>query len=187
MKLSRVKALSKLKKYLLPIILSLALVLLILTVIVAVNSDRQKIKNSNNKERVTYYRVTSVIDGDTIELDNGNIVRYLDIDTPETSHPKIGLQCYGNEATAYNKKLVEGKRVRLISDVTDKDNYGRLLRHVFTEDGTFVNFELVLKGYAQVSEIPPDTLFYKTFVAAQQSALKSQLGIWGMCLKNQGG
>ena len=75
--------------------------------------------------------VKRVIDGDTIELDNGKTLRYIGIDTPETKHPTKGVQCFGEEAYKKNKELVEGKRVQLEKDVSETDRYGRLLRYVF--------------------------------------------------------
>ncbi len=144
-------------------------------------------KTLTNKvaNKVEYYSVKSVVDGDTILLTSGKEVRFLGIDTPETHHPSSGLECYGKEATDYSATLLEGKKVRLISDVTDKDGYGRLLRYVFTDNGVFVNYELVANGYAQVLDIPPDTLFAKTFTEAQQGAVKNKIGLWGSCIKNK--
>ncbi len=57
--------------------------------------------------------VVRVIDGDTIELEDGRRVRYIGIDTPETVHPEKDVECYGPEATARNRELVEGKNVEL--------------------------------------------------------------------------
>ena len=72
-------------------------------------------------------KVQRVIDGDTIELENGETVRYIGIDTPETKHPEKGIEYYGQEAYLANKNLVEGKTVRLEFDVKERDKYGRLL------------------------------------------------------------
>ena len=77
-----------------------------------------------------YYKVARVIDGDTIELENGERVRYIGMDTPETVHPSKPVQCFGKAASAENSKLVSGKTVRLEKDVSDTDKYGRLLRYV---------------------------------------------------------
>jgi len=143
-------------------------------------------KSYSSQEEIKYYRVTGVDDGDTIVLEDGSTVRYLGIDTPETHHPTIGEECGGKEATDYNKKLVEGKRVRLIKDITDKDQYGRLLRYVFTEDGLFVNYSLVRNGLAQTLPIPPDTLFDKTFEDALKTARKEKIGIWEKCFLKEG-
>lgn len=50
-------------------------------------------------------KVISVIDGDTIKvkLADGNEerVRMTLIDTPETKHPKVGVQPFGEEATEF--------------------------------------------------------------------------------------
>jgi len=144
-------------------------------------------KPYNPQEKIKYYRVTGVDDGDTIVLEDGSTIRYLGIDTPETHHPTIGEECGGKEATDYNKKLVEGKRVRLIKDITDKDQYGRLLRYVFTEDGQFVNYMLIRNGFAQTLPISPDMLFDKTFEDALKIAKKENLGIWKKCLNQKEG
>ena len=97
--------------------------------------------------------VTRVIDGDTIEIEGGQRVRYIGIDTPETSHPQKGVECFGREASAENRKLVEGKKVVLEKDVSEIDKYGRLLRYVYARD-TFVNQYLVIQGYAHSSSYP---------------------------------
>ena len=60
--------------------------------------------------------VVRVVDGDTVELENGDRVRYLGIDTPETVHPDKPVECYGPEASERNKELVEGKTVSLLQD-----------------------------------------------------------------------
>ena len=54
-------------------------------------------------------KVTRVIDGDTIEIEGGQKIRYIGIDTPETVHPDKSLECFGIEASNKNKELVEGK------------------------------------------------------------------------------
>jgi micrococcal nuclease len=128
-----------------------------------------------------YYKVERVVDGDTIVLENKETIRYLGIDTPELHHPTIGVECGGLEASAQNQKLLAGKRVRLVSDVTDRDAYGRLLRYVFTEDGTFVNYELIRGGYGQVFEMQPDHLLTKTFIQAQMDTKKEGSGLWKTC------
>ncbi|MHC4791110.1 MAG: thermonuclease family protein [Planctomycetota bacterium] len=38
----------------------------------------------------------------------------------------------------------------------NEPQYGRLLGYVFLPDGTFVNAELVKKGYAKVYTYPPN-------------------------------
>ncbi|OGF30413.1 hypothetical protein A3H09_02080 [Candidatus Falkowbacteria bacterium RIFCSPLOWO2_12_FULL_45_13] len=126
------------------------------------------------------YKVARVIDGDTIELESGDHVRYIGIDTPETVDPRKTVQCFGKEASNKNKELVSGKMVRLEKDITDKDKYGRLLRYVYV-DNIFVNLELVKQGYAYSYSYPPDIKHQDLFVKAQQEAKDKNLGLWGSC------
>jgi len=126
------------------------------------------------------YRVVNVVDGDTIVLENGERVRYLGIDTPETSDPGRGIECYGPEATERNRHLVEDRLVRLEADQSNRDRYGRLLRYVYVDD-LFVNGELVEEGYAYTSYWPPDTRYYQELLALESQARAAGRGLWSAC------
>jgi len=102
-------------------------------------------------------------------------VRYIGIDTPEI-HPR--LEHYGAEAAARNRDLVEGRVVRLESDQTDRDRYGRLLRYVYV-DGLLVNAELVRLGYARAVAYPPDTRYQHVLARAEEEAKGAGRGLWG--------
>ncbi|HXK40681.1 MAG TPA: thermonuclease family protein [Candidatus Paceibacterota bacterium] len=124
--------------------------------------------------------VTRVIDGDTIEIEGGQKVRYIGIDTPETVDPRKPVQCFGVEASNKNKELVSGKRVRLEKDVSETDKYGRLLRYIYIGD-TFVNLELVKQGFAYSSTYPPDVKHQSQFTEAQRQAKEQNKGLWSSC------
>lgn len=131
--------------------------------------------------------VTSVVDGDTIHvLINGQDygLRYIGIDTPETVHPEKPVEYFGPQASAKNKELVEGKTISMVKDVSDTDQYGRLLRYVFVGgvEGTFVNYELVRQGYAYASTYPPDVACATYLALAEQSARNELAGFWGPTL-----
>jgi micrococcal nuclease len=122
--------------------------------------------------------VSRVVDGDTIELDDGEKLRYLMIDTPEDT---TTVECYGPEATAYNRELVEGKTVDLAYDQDCTDRYDRLLAYV-SVDGHEVNSLLVERGYACVLYIPPDgSDRADEFDALQAEARAAGKGLWGAC------
>jgi micrococcal nuclease len=128
--------------------------------------------------------VLKVIDGDTIELDSHERLRYVGIDTPEIHHPKKPVQCYGRIAAAKNKELVEGKQVRLEKDVSERDRYGRLLRLVYvqTPQGElFVNDYLVREGFAHASTYPPDVAYSERFKTAESEARAANKGLWKEC------
>lgn len=123
-------------------------------------------------------KVARVIDGDTIELEDGRKVRYIGIDAPETVDPRRGVQCFGEEASVFNSNLVSGKAVRLEKDFSETDKYGRLLRFVYLEDGTSVNELLVRDGYAFASAYPPDISKKDVFRSAEILARAEGKGLW---------
>ncbi len=126
--------------------------------------------------------IVSVVDGDTARaLVNGSeeSVRYIGIDTPEVD-PSIGVECFGAEASARNKQLVENETVRLAYDAERRDRYGRLLAYVYVGD-TFVNAELVRGGFATTLEIAPNDSKAEMFDRLQQAAANDGRGLWGEC------
>ncbi len=131
--------------------------------------------------------VSRVIDGDTIELETGEKVRYIGVDTPETKHPSKPVQCFGREAAQKNKELVEGKEILLEKDVSETDRYGRLLRYIYlpnpeaTDEAIFVNELLIEQGYGQVITYPPDVKYHPLLLQAQQQAQTEEKGLWGSC------
>lgn len=124
--------------------------------------------------------VVRVIDGDTIEIEGGQKVRYIGIDTPEVVDPREPVQCFGKEASNKNKELVEGKEVSLEKDVSETDKYSRLLRYVYVGE-IFVNDYLVRQGFAYSSSYPPDIKYQQQVVNAQEEARQENRGIWGIC------
>ena len=124
------------------------------------------------------FLVIRVMDGDTIKLENGEVVRYLLIDTPETTEDPV--DCYGPEATNRNRDLVEGKRVTLERDESDRDVYGRLLRYVYV-DGTLVQGVLVREGFGYVYSRQPDVKYLKDMAALERGARAESAGLWGAC------
>lgn len=122
--------------------------------------------------------VSRVIDGDTFVLASGERVRLIGIDTPETVHPTRGVEPYGRQASDFAKSLLGGKRVRLVYDVEPRDRYGRLLAYVYLPDGTFVNAELVKRGYAQMATFPPNVRHVETFRSLQREAREAGRGLW---------
>lgn len=118
-------------------------------------------------------RVTRVIDGDTVVLEDGRHVRYIGMDTPEKKDP------YYSEAKRENERLVKGKKVGLEYDVGKTDKYGRTLAYVYA-DTVFVNAELVKNGYAVIATFPPNVKYAKTFLALQEEARNQKRGLWGL-------
>ncbi len=121
--------------------------------------------------------VKYVIDGDTIMLRNNEKVRYIGIDTPEVESPYTHEEPMGKEASAFNRKLVEHKWIRLEFDTEIRDQYGRLLAYVYLGD-IFVNAELVKQGYAKVYTFPPNIKYTDLFLKLQREAREHHKGLW---------
>lgn len=124
------------------------------------------------------FKVSFVIDGDTIVLSNGEHVRYIGINAPEIAHEDKPAEYYGEEAYRFNQELAKNKWVRLEYDIEKRDHYGRLLAYVFTLDGTFLNGELVKYGYAYVLSKPPNLKYDGLLLKLQQDAIKEKRGLW---------
>ncbi len=112
--------------------------------------------------------VTYVFDGDTIEVNGEERVRYLGMNAPEAGQPHF------NEATNENKKLVEGKEVKLEFDIQTKDQYGRTLVYIWVGE-TMVNLELVRRSLANAYTLPPNIRYSHLFLEAEREAREAQL------------
>ncbi len=157
-----------------------------------------KLSEHEQRQKESYV-VKRVIDGDTFELDgkdeNGKYlrVRLLGIDTPEkfesgkldkdaerSGKDKKTIQRLGQMASDYVKKLAEGKRVVLVPEPNyeDKDVYGRLLRYIYLDDGTFINKKIVEDGYGVAFRKYPVSKLDE-FIKAENEAREKNIGLWG--------
>ena len=114
--------------------------------------------------------VDRVIDGDTSYLEGGRRVRYLGINAPERGDP------HAEEATLDNRRLVEGKTVRLEFGRSRQDQYDRLKAYVFAGD-TFVNEALLRQGHAHFSPAA-EKKYRERLCQAQEEARAAGVGIW---------
>lgn len=150
--------------------------------------------------------VTRVIDGNTLKLSNGEKVRLIGVDTPESSYnaklrsdaKRTGRSAkeiikIGKQATEFTRKLVLGKQVSLEYDVQPKDPYGRTLAYVSfyyldprlkyvegEKEGQtiFLNATLIKAGYAQVLTVPPNVKHQDLFVKLEKEAREKGRGLW---------
>lgn len=129
------------------------------------------------------WEVVSVTDGDTLRLrdPDGAVenVRLVGIDTPEV-HPV--RECFGDEAEAELLRLAPiGSALRVASDLDPRDDYGRLLLYLWTDDDVFVNLALVESGFAEAIRVAPNDAWYDELRAAEDAAAHDGLGLWGAC------
>jgi len=138
------------------------------------------------------FLVTKIYDGDTFQIESGEKVRLLGIDTPEkwnsgkldkdserSGKDKETIKKLGSLASEYAENLLLGKKVTLLADSTndDKDRYGRLLRYAYLEDGTFFNLKIIQDGYAYAYVKYP-VIYMEEFKQAQREAIENNRGLW---------
>ncbi|WP_240326776.1 thermonuclease family protein [Aeribacillus pallidus] len=130
--------------------------------------------------------VARVVDGDTFELSDGQKVRMIGVNTPEST---TRTEEYGKEASSYTKSKLEGKQVWLQKDVSETDRYGRLLRIVWLQipnddmneseiRSKMFNADLVINGYAEPSTYPPDVKYAEYFRKFAREAREKEVGLW---------
>ncbi len=121
--------------------------------------------------------LVSIIDGDTLTVQFGSggnteKVRLLGINAPENN------ECFGNEASRALEELLTDIDLLLTGDIKDRDQFDRMLRYIWLENGTFVNEVLVAGGFAIAHGTSPNTLHSNRLNKAEQSAQQSGIGLW---------
>jgi endonuclease YncB( thermonuclease family) len=129
--------------------------------------------------------VKRIIDGDTFETTDGQIIRVKDIDTPETKHPLKGKEYLGEEATEFAKQTLNGKVIFLSGN--KKDKYGRRVADVEFMDGTTYALRVRTAGYDKLTNyrgffstisknksLPSTSYFPHTQVNSQDNTIYNQ-------------
>jgi len=135
--------------------------------------EQPNISTTTVRNLPTKEKVKRVIDGDTIELANGQIVRYVGVNAPNNGEP------FEEEATEANAKLIQGKTVTLEYDAYTSDRFGRILAYPMV-DGKNVAVELARQGVAKVTiyEDRRKLKYQDVLLKGQEEAKKEKLGIW---------
>ncbi|MFS0574538.1 thermonuclease family protein [Sporosarcina sp. 179-K 3D1 HS] len=141
-------------------------------------------EQTTSREGLIPVELVKTIDGDTIKImydGKEQNVRYLLIDTPETNHPRLGKQPFGEEAKARNDELIRSGKLEIEFDIGERvDKYGRLLAYIYV-DGESVQEKLLEEGLARVAYVyPPNTRHLDPYEKAQATAKKMGLGIWSI-------
>ena len=125
--------------------------------------------------------VVRVIDGDTlvaVVAGEETTIRLLNIDTPETKHPDLPVQCLGPEATDFlAERLPAGTEIELEYDEERLDRYDRTLAGVY-ESGSLVNAEIAAEGLGVPVYFEPNDRFLPEVEEAAATAQSEGLGLF---------
>jgi len=109
--------------------------------------------------------IARVIDGDTIELEDGRKVRLQNINAPEKNEPSY-------ELSINYLKLLENKTIEL--ETLGTDRYYRTLARIYSPE--YLNLELVSLGFVKKAWVQKSEL--KEFSKAEEDAIKNFRGMW---------
>ena len=131
------------------------------------------------------FRVSRVIDGDTIDIDipdgkfNSTRIRLLGVDTPETKDSRFGKMYFGPEATLFTKEQTVGKNIVVLLDKISptRDKYNRLLAYIKLPDGKILNEILITQGFAY-ADLRFKHSFYKQYCRLESVARQNKKGLW---------
>ena len=144
---------------------------------------KEPIPTPDTRQQATLVRV---VDGDTISVSiNGKneTVRVIGIDTPEVVDPRKTVECFGAEASRYAKLYFEDtdKKLWLESDPTqgDRDKYQRLLRYIFTDDGSVDYGKVIIAlGYASEYTYSTPYKYQQVYKQVEKEAREAKKGLW---------
>lgn len=147
-------------------------------------TEIESLEDTEPEYERTEVPLVRVIDGDTIKVIINNKeenIRFLLVDTPETNHPRMdGPQPFGPEAKEFMEEFMEGGKIEIELDVSERDHYGRILAYVYV-NGVSAQEELLKRGLARVAYIfPPNTRYVDTYQAIQEKAQAEGIGIWSV-------
>lgn len=120
--------------------------------------------------------VKRILDGDTVDCEDGRRVRLLLMDAPEMDQEPFG-------AIARNALInlaPVGTVLKTESDIQSQDRYGRYLAHLFTIDGISIGESLLRQGMGLVSVFPPNVNYVERFRRAAQEARIQNRGLWAI-------
>ena len=133
-----------------------------------------------------WLQVSAVVDGDTVRVQRhgtSETLRLIGLDTPETKDPNQPVGCYGPEASAHAKDLLDGTQVRVDTDPTQdtRDRYGRMLAYAWMRDGRLFNEVMISGGFGREYTYDKPYRYQARFKAAEAKARNAPAGLWKAC------
>jgi endonuclease YncB( thermonuclease family) len=131
-------------------------------------------------EPVAEGRVVAVTDGDTVTLKGGAEVRLVGIQAPKLPLGRPGFPTWplADSAKAAAEELCLNQDVRLAYGGRQVDRYGRLLAHLTTASGVWVQGEMLARGMARVYTFADNRARAAELLASESRARAARRGIW---------
>lgn len=127
-------------------------------------------------------KVVEIIDGDTLLLENGREVRLVGLQSPKIALGRKNFKEWplGYEARDALSELTLNQYVSLYFGGRNMDRYGRSLAHLFLDDGTWVQGEMLRRGMARVYSFADNRSVVQEMLSAERMSFNARIGIWAL-------
>jgi len=128
-------------------------------------------------------RVTAVIDGDTVVLDDGRQVRLVGIQAPKLAlgRPNFAAWPLGEESKSALSEMVLNRDVNLHLGTTPQDRHGRVLAHLTrAQDDLWLQGEMLKRGLARVYTFPDNRALGGELLSLERQARSDARGMWAL-------
>jgi len=134
----------------------------------------------NQSEGIAQVKISGVIDGDTVRLQNNKLVRFIGINTPEIDHEHGRSAPLAETAREFLQTLIDRQQGSILMqyDREAEDRHGRQLAHVFTMEGQNIQALLIARGLGVWITVPPNLQYLDCYRQQEQKARQQRLGVW---------
>jgi len=124
-----------------------------------------------------YVLVETVLNGDTLLLENGSLVKLMGVNTPESNDPEEQVRNDGMAAADFTQSMVEGKKIRIEYHHRHNNTDGKALASVYLIDGTYLNAEIIRQGFGHADSACASG-DAKAFQEYERQAREHKRGLW---------
>ncbi|HEX2215616.1 MAG TPA: thermonuclease family protein [Xanthobacteraceae bacterium] len=123
--------------------------------------------------------VRAVIDGRTLALTDGTVVRLAGLDLPSGDDPST--KSLAAQAKAFLESLASGRTITAKSESRSRDRYGRVPAYVFLTEGLEGPLQraILARGFARVAARAGERICAGGLLASERRAREAGLGLWG--------
>ncbi|MGH6938577.1 thermonuclease family protein [Hypericibacter sp.] len=125
-------------------------------------------------------KVVSVVDGDTLLLEDGREVRLVGIQAPKLplGRPNFPTWPLAEDAKQTLERMTEGRTLKLFAGGATVDRHGRTLAQLEREDGLWIQAALIQAGMARAYSFPDNRALATELLTYEQEARAARRGIW---------
>ncbi len=126
--------------------------------------------------------VTTVIDGDTLGLEDGREVRLTGIQAPKLPLGRANFEQWplAPEAKQALQELAVNRTVDLFVDERSEDRYRRILAHAVRDDGVWLQGAMVERGLARVYTFADNRRMAEALYQLEKTARQFRRGLWSL-------